>query len=500
MATNNRNLLWRLVHSFTLKLALLALVLWSVPLILYWQFARAEREQLTLIGNAVVQTNHVLAAMLRGHFEKFASEPAEEMREALARVAVGDTRIKILVRLKDSDNFLYVASAPSVSRNYLDAERAELIRSGLFHRLGPSCDGGANLDMRFVNPAGKQEVLAAMTPVHVNGNCWIVITSENAASLARTPIGLPFWRAPTIMVAGIIYVISSALVLWLFFHMWRNVRRFRRAARRIRLRDSKPVSFRQTNSIPELTGVAEDFDSLVNALTSSQRRMKEAAEENSHALKTPLAVIAQSMEPIKRALPSEDKAAARSVQLIERSVIKLDAMVSAHRDLDHVGADLIYPARRPTDLSRFLKGMLPAYEALLAGQGKRLSTMVDSQVMAFANEDVMEPVIENLFENAASFTPPDGLIEVALRVEEGKACLRVLDSGPGVKPRLLPRIFERSATFRDEDHTAGDLGGGHQGLGLWIVRRNIEGLGGTVTARNLTRGGFEVIVCLPCAA
>lgn len=499
MAGSNRRLFWRLVHSFTLKLVLLALVLLSVPLILYWQFARAEQEQLALIGNAVVQTNHVLAAMLRGHFEKFATQPEEEMREALARAAVGKTRIKILVRPKDSDNFLYVASVPSVSQKYLEAERAELIGSGLFHRLGPSCDGSTNLDIRFVNPAGKQEILGAMTPVHVNGNCWLVITSENASSLARTPIGLPFWRAPTIMVAGAIYVVSSALVLWLFFHMWRNVRRFRRAARRIRLRDSKPVSFRQSNTIPELTGVAEDFDSLVDALTGSQRRMREAAEENSHALKTPLAVIAQSVEPIKRALPPEDAAAARSVQLIERSVAKLDAMVSAHRDLDHAGADLIYPTRQPLNLSRFLRGMLPAYEAMLAGQGKRLIALVDPHVMSFANEDVMEPVIENLLENAASFTPLGGTIEIALSVEDGKACLRVLDQGPGVRPRQLPHIFERSASFRDEAHFDGDFAGSHQGLGLWIVKRNVEGLGGSVTARNRTRGGFEAIVCLPCA-
>jgi two-component system sensor histidine kinase ChvG len=279
--------------------------------------------------------------------------------------------------------------------------------------------------------------------------------------------------------------------------MWRNVVRFGRAARRIRLRNSEPVSFRRTNTIPELTGVAEDFDSLVDALTGSQRRMKEAAEENSHALKTPLAVIAQSVEPIKRALPHHDTAASRSVQLIERAVAKLDAMVSAHRDLDHAGADLIYPMRQAMDLSRFLRDMLPAYEASLAGQGKRLFALVEPHVMAFANEDVMEPVIENLLENAASFTPEGGAIEISLGREDGKACLRVLDEGPGVRPRLLPHIFERSASFRDD---APDFAGGHQGLGLWIVKRNVEGLGGSVTARNRTRGGFEVVLCLPCDA
>lgn len=503
MDPGHRSLLWRLLHSFTLKLVLLALVLLSVPILLYWQFARAEREQVALIRGAVVQTNHVLAAMLRGHFEKFASAPPGEMQEALARAAVGDTRIKILVRLKDSDSFLYVASVPSVSQKYLDAERTELVRTGLFQRLGPSCDGSASLDMRFVNPAGRQEILAAMTPVHVKGDCWIVLTSENAASLSRTPIGLPFWRSPTVFMPGIIYLTATALVLWLFFHMWRNVRRFRDAARHIRLRDGAPVSFRRTNTIPELRGVAEDFDSLVDSLTGSQRRMKEAAEENSHALKTPLAVIAQSVEPVKRALPPGEAGAHRGIELIERAVARLDAMISAQRDLDQVDADLIYPARQPMDLSRFLQDMLPACQAALEVQGKRLTVRLDPRVMAFANEDVMEPVIENLLENAAGFTPPDGEVEIGLRMEGGQACLRVRDHGPGVGADILPHIFERSASFREGRESSlpdADFAGGHQGLGLWIVRRNVEGLGGSVTARNLEPKGFEVMVRLPGAA
>jgi two-component system sensor histidine kinase ChvG len=247
--------------------------------------------------------------------------------------------------------------------------------------------------------------------------------------------------------------------------------------------------------------VAEDFDSLVDALTSSQRRMKEAAEENSHALKTPLAVIAQSVEPIRRAVPPGNVPATRAIELIERAVARLDAMVSAHRDLDDSGADLIYPVRQPMDLSRFLGAMLSAYEPTLLAQSKRLVMSIHPHVLAYANEDVMEPVIENLLENAASFTPAGGRIEISLHAEGDRACLRVLDEGPGVNPRHLPHIFERAASFRDEPvgdtiaERAPNLG--HQGLGLWIVQRNVEGLGGTVGARNRTRGGFEVFVYLP---
>jgi two-component system sensor histidine kinase ChvG len=235
----------------------------------------------------------------------------------------------------------------------------------------------------------------------------------------------------------------------------------------------------------------------VDALIETQRRMKEAAEENSHALKTPLAVIAQSVEPIRRVLPSTDGAAARALVLIERSVARLDAMVSAQRDLDDSGADLIYPVRQPMDFSEFLTVLLKSYEATLAVQGKRLRLAIAPDLMAYTNEDAMEPVVENLLENAASFTPVGGLIDVVLHIEGGSVCLRVLDRGPGVDPSHLPHIFERAASFRKDgvDDLASNFG--HQGLGLWIVRRNVESLGGSVAARNRAQGGFEISVCLP---
>lgn len=496
MGKSSRRVIAQLLHSFTLKLALLAVILLSVPIILYLQFARAEKEQLAVISNAVVQSNHLLAGMLQSHFEKFATAPPGELREALARAAVGDTHIKILVRLKDSHNFVYVASVPTVSARYLSAERDELMRLGIFDLLGPSCDGDTNLDMRFINPSGGREVLGAMTPVHVDGNCWVVITSQDAARLARTPIGLPFWRAPTAMVSGSIYLIATALVIWLFVHLWRNVRRFRRAARQIRMRDRSAISFRRTNTIPELTGVAEDFDSLVGALLGSQQRIREAAEENSHALKTPLAVIAQSVEPIRRVLPPGELAAKRSLQLIERSVARLDGLVSAQRDLDVDTADLFYPERRPLNLSAFLKQMLDNYDATLALRGNRLIRRIEPNVMVYANEDALETVIENLLENALSFTPSGGTVEVRLHAEGTRVRLSVLDEGPGVSASDMHHLFERGFSNRLAMPADGELSVCHQGLGLWIVKRNVEALGGTVMARNRASAGFEVIVRL----
>jgi two-component system sensor histidine kinase ChvG len=484
-----------------LKLFLLAAILLAVPLLLWWQFQQAEKQQAALLHNAVDQTGRVVTAMLRPHFANFRNEPAKALREALQGAALVNTNVKVLVRLAGArpDDFIYIASAPPLPAAYLQQERRDLVQSGIFQRLAPTCDRATDLEVNFVNPAGRKEILTSMTPVHVEGNCWIVITSQNASALAPAPLRISFWSLPSLPVAVVIYLFSAALVIMLFFHLWRNVSRFQGAARRIRMRGEGVTSFRELNTIPELTGVADDFDGLVIALTESQAFIKQTAEESSHALKAPLAVIAQSIEPLKRVAPADDAVAQRSIQLIERSVARLDAVVSSVRDLEQAAAEVVYPVRRQMDLSEFLTQLLADYGETLAAQGKRLAASIAPGVTAVANEDLLEPVIENILENAASFTPKFGTIEVALEKSGDSVRVRVADRGPGVEPDKLRRIFDRYVTYRDEAEAEGGTLTStehHQGLGLWIVKRNVEGLGGKATAHNREGGGFEIIVTL----
>jgi len=502
MEGNNRpaSLSSRLVHSFSLKLFLLALVLLAVPVILYLQFVRAERQQYGVLGNAAEQTGRVIAAMLRLHLEEFNTSSPDDLRRALSAAAAGHTNVKILMRPAGvpPDDFTYIASSPPVSPDYLKREQERLRQLGILGRLAPTCDKVAEREVSFLNPAGTQELLTSMTPIHTGSACWVVITSQDAATLAPIQPDLSFWSSIPMQIAAAVYVAGTVLVVWLFAHMWRNVSRFRSAARRIRLRGAGVASFRDLNSIPELSGVAEDFDSLVNALVSSQNLIKRTAEETTHALKAPLAVIAQAVEPLKRQVPSSDIAAKRSLQLIERSIVKLDNLVTSARDLEQAAADVLYPARRPFNLSAFLGQMLEDYDITLASQGKSLTVHVSDNITVYADEDLIEPVVENLLENAASYTAIGGTVEVFLRQQEDHALVVVADRGPGVDQDKLPRIFDRYASFRPVPAAADDMLGSnaHQGLGLWVVKRNVEGLGGSVAACNRQDGGFEITVKL----
>lgn len=490
----------RFIHSFLLKLSLLAVILLTVPLVLYWQFQRYEHQQSAVLHHAAEQTSQLVAAMLRPHLVNFHSESPAVLREAMDAAAVGDMRVKLLLRPATGDHdFFYIMSSPPSSFAYLAQEKQELARSGVFQNLTPTCDRYEDISVRFTNPTGKPEILTSMTPVHIEGNCWIVITSRSTTSYSQGVAASFLQTSRTIRLITWIYILSTMLILWLLVHLWRNIGRFRRAARHIRLRRSGGVSFRELNTIPELRGVADDFDSLVLALIESQTFIRRAAEDNAHALKAPLAVIAQSIEPLKRAVAEQNVPAQRSLQLIERSVLRLDTLVSSVREMEEAAADVIYPECRLIDLSDLLRRLLEAYEITLAAQKKHLVTDIAPNLATYASEDIMEAIIENLLENAASFTPEGGIIEVTLGAERDLAQLRVADRGQGVDPRHLPRIFDRYTSYRAAKPGRSDTrqpGDCHQGLGLWIVKRNVEGLGGMVTARNRAGRGFEVIVNL----
>ena len=235
------------------------------------------------------------------------------------------------------------------------------------------------------------------------------------------------------------------------------------------------------------------------ALIASQQAIKKAAEETAHALKAPLAVISQSIEPLKSAVEPTNAVARRSLQLIESSVARLDSLVTSARDLEEAGAEVVFPERTQMDLSDFLKRLLAGHETALSLQGKRLEAHVADGIVAIANEELIETVVENLLDNAASYTPKGEKIEVTLAKNGNLVCLKVADHGPGVDPVAIPRIFDRYVSNRpgpDLAATEGGSGEHHQGLGLWIVKRNIEGLGGEVFGRNRDEGGFEVTVNL----
>lgn len=493
-------------QTFAVKIAVLLLIFLVVPAILYDQFrvANAEKDELLLAN--VRQEGRLIAESLRPLLGAFKPTTAATIAERLASVGEGsETSIKVLLRPRGEtgvDSFFFVAAWPTVSPKYISAERDSLIRTGVFDKVRDTCKGNLPLAVRYANPEGAEELLASLAPVNIATGCWVIITSYRTESFLRSSLGRPYWRTPEVQFAAVIYLVMAAAVVWLFVDAWRNLRRFERLARRIGNASLEKVSFRRLNRLPELDGVAAEFDRMVTALRDSARIIRQAAEDNAHALKAPVAVISQAIEPIKRSLSADDERGRRAVALIEESVERLDALVSAARRLDEATAEVIERGREQVNLTDLLEQLLDGYQMAWQSSALTIDRRIIKDAIVLAAPDILETVFENVLENAAGFSPDGGRVSVSLRRVDDDLEARVEDQGPGVPEHKLSRIFERYVSDRPspgvDDITR--HGGLHFGIGLWIVRRNVEAMGGSVHAENRDESGLRVVIRLPAAS
>jgi two-component system sensor histidine kinase ChvG len=493
-----------LLRSFAAKLLFLLLIFIAFPLLIYIQFARAELATKELLFATIQREGELIARSLLPVLRRFQSESPEVLQEALDRLRTEQSNIRVLARpdtFSEAARFFYIAASPRIDRRQLDEERVELLATGLFDQLSNTCEGNRPLAMRFVNPAGEQEILSSLTPVKTGEVCFVVITSHTGSAFLRSSLGLASWRTETVQLAALTFAGMVVLVLWLIADVWRNLRGFRSAAHAIRVGGLEAGSFAARNRIPELAPVAEDIDRLVEDLDRSRQFIRDAAEETAHALKAPLAVVSQSLEPLRTAVPGDNAQARRSLVHIETSIRRMDALISAARDLETQVADLLDARRSPVNVSSLARRLAEAYRSTLAARRVQLETEIVDGVRVLASDEMLETIIENIVDNAASFAPDGSRVALTLAKSGGSAVLSVADEGPGVDPDRLDDIFERYVSLRQPGRQAGATPGQETpasfGIGLWIVRRNVEAMGGRVRAENRSPHGLRVSVRLP---
>lgn len=487
----------RFYRSLTAKAAVLAMIFLAVPLIVYDQFRNADEAEKAVLLRSVREHGHVIAAALAPVLSSSERPALPQLGRELARFADDFTNVKLLFAPTGTTGFFYVASWPVVPAAQLDTERETLHQQGVLDRLSDSCEGEFPFALRYRTPQGNDEVVTSMTPLKTPAGCWVVVTSSAAGALPGSNLDRPYWATSEVRVAAAIYLAMVLLTITTFWSVRRGLARFAERARTIRERRAGGGSFRAQNDIPELADVAEEFDHMVEVLDASARDLRRAAEDNAHAFKTPIAVIRQSLEPLKRALSADNQRGLRAVGLIETSLDKLDGLVASARRLDEATADVMDMPRTDVDLSVLLGRLLQAHAEALLERRLALKGHIAPRVVAHANEEMVETVIENLLDNAVSFSPEGDSIGVRLEARDGFAELLIGDSGPGVGDENLGRIFDRYFSQRMPPRTDGH--DTHFGIGLWIARRNVEALGGTLEAENRRPHGLLMRVRLPLA-
>jgi two-component system, OmpR family, sensor histidine kinase ChvG len=384
---------------------------------------------------------------------------------------------------------------------YLSQEREELFASQVLAGLEDSCQGNQPISRQFRNPRGDVEVLTSIVPLLLDEGCWLVLTSSVVDQPGKVSLlGGAYWQKREIIVAASIFVASAILIMSLFVSIWLGLRRFAHLARDVSANIEEAETFADHNKVPELDGVAREFDRLVNTLRRSAQAVREHAEENAHAAKGPLAIIAQSLEPLKRSATYLDARGRRALELIELSVERLDDLISQARDIDTAEADLMTATRERVDLVALLRGLTESYRRQSEDTGIEFEFSGMPRVEIAVNREQMATAIENVLDNAVSFSPAHGRITIDVGREDRAVVVLIVDDGPGVTVDQLENIFERSVSLRpkpDRVNHADTIEIPNYGIGLWIARRNITYAGGTISAKNCAARGLEVTITLP---
>lgn len=485
------------LRSLKARLFVLLLVFLAVPLLLYLAFRQADLERQTILLDTVRNEGKLIAAALAPTLAASDGSALAAAPRSLARFADSGMGVKLLFKPNSAGSdagFFFVAGVPEVPVDQLQAERNELADQGVLSRLAASCQGDSALALRVGLPGGVDEVLTSITPVQSTDGCWAVVIANSTQGIGGAVPGTS-WLDERLAIGLAAYLVMALLVGGLLYGLWRSLSAFGRTARDIRLRGAKDQHFAERTAIPELAQVAREFDAMVGTLAQSATLIRQAAEDNAHAFKGPLGVIRQALEPLRRRVDTADPRALQALEAVTASVTKLEGLVQSARRLEEATADMLDLRTEPVDLSALVRRLALDYEDLVAGKA-RLEVATAAFVQVRGRDDLLETAIENLLKNAISFSPAGGLVSLSLSADEKQANVTVCDHGPGVPPERMEKIFDRYYSDRPQEHESGAVTG-HFGIGLWLVRRHIEAMGGSVSARNREGSGLAVTLTLP---
>jgi signal transduction histidine kinase len=212
-----------------------------------------------------------------------------------------------------------------------------------------------------------------------------------------------------------------------------------------------------------------------------------------HELRNPLAPIASAIELMKH----KDSATAKERATIERQLHHVIRLVDDLLDASRITRGSIELHRRAVDLHAVIANAVEIAEPLIEQRGHHLTLDVRDGVFVDGDKARLTQVVANLLTNAARYTPPGGDIAISVTADDGRAIVRVRDTGIGMAPELVARVFDLFVQGkRTPDRAEGGLG-----IGLALVKTIVALHGGEVTARSAGPGtGSELTVSLPLAS
>ena len=245
----------------------------------------------------------------------------------------------------------------------------------------------------------------------------------------------------------------------------------------------------------QFNAMAERLQQSVEIIRGDRDRSREFLADVSHELRTPIAALRTFNELLVEGAADDASTRAEFLETSRAQLERLDWLAQNLLELSKLDSGLVLLDLRPEDLRSSVEQAVDQSAATARRRGVELTMNRPDEPIQIRHDPVrIGQVVTNLVGNAIKFTPRGGKVQVQVRGEpDGGASIVVADTGIGIEPAELPRIFDRF--FRGS--RASEARGSGSGLGLAIVRSIVEMHGGTVTAESRLGAGATFRVALP---
>lgn len=394
----------------------------------------------------------------------------------------------------------FIVGAPPVDRY---AEPADPSAANWPEVVRARAAGSTQVYLRYA--PDRTPVLTAATPVGQDEGQpgEMLLALRNAVDITQAVRDA---RQTLVIIIGLALMLSVQLSLFLARTIVQPLRALVRAAVRVRLgRDREVVVPRLPDRGDEIGLLARAFSDMTMALRHRIDAVESFAADVAHELKNPLASLASAIESLDRV---EDPTLRRQLTAIAtHDVQRIDRLITEIADASRIDAELSRATFVRLDLGQLAAQVVGARGArdTRGGAVIRLDQPLDSPLAPMVLGDAMrlERVLENLLDNAVSFSPPGGAVDVTVWTEWGnegedpRVLLSVADEGPGIPAAERDKVFERFHSVRPAEEAFG----AHSGLGLAIARTIAEAHDGRLTIMDRADGGSGacLVLALPHA-
>ena len=342
--------------------------------------------------------------------------------------------------------------------------------------------------LRILNPKDGQLVDKRFSISTPDGQAWWLLPDVQGTTLSRL-VSRPKVAALQLLLATLIGGIVCFALAW---YLISPIEKLRRAALLYGSGEFRhrvgPSLGKRKDEIVDLAFAMDTMAEHIDTLIKSQHTL---LRDVSHELRSPLA---RAQAAIGLARQQAGEAAAPEFENIETEMERLNELIGRILSYYRLDSGQRQAGRQVFLLDELIREVIDEIRPITDEKQCRVDFNPVQEAAFLGDETLIYSAVSNILQNTVRYSPVGSTIQAGLdRTENGKWRIEISDSGPGVDPELLCRIFE--PFFRADASRAKDTGG--FGLGLAIARQAVESHGGTIAARNRKSGGLAVTILLP---